>query len=196
MPAPNCRCSAWPVRRRRPGWPTRAPVAAWDRCERDGRTVIRLPDAAGQARYLCAGGRRAAAVATAARGLALARGAQRRGPHRAGHRRAVRAADAQLRSAGWRQLPEGLLSGPGSRRAQPVPRERQAAQLPVRDRCTGIGRRRRVPFGRPRAAGRQGRQRGGATRGACRRGSRAGGIEAHGACRRQACTWVLRRVRC
>ncbi len=32
-----------------------APVAAWDRCEREGRTVIRLPDAAGQARYLCAG---------------------------------------------------------------------------------------------------------------------------------------------
>ena len=33
-----------------------APRAAWDRCESEGRTLIRLPDAAGQARYLCAGG--------------------------------------------------------------------------------------------------------------------------------------------
>jgi folate-binding protein YgfZ len=31
------------------------PGAAWSRCEHEGRTVIRLPDAAGQARYLCAG---------------------------------------------------------------------------------------------------------------------------------------------
>jgi folate-binding protein YgfZ len=33
-----------------------APGAVWDKRERDGVSTIRLPDAAGQARYLCAGG--------------------------------------------------------------------------------------------------------------------------------------------
>jgi tRNA-modifying protein YgfZ len=32
-----------------------APSAVWDKCERVGLTAIRLPDAAGQARYLCTG---------------------------------------------------------------------------------------------------------------------------------------------
>src|SRR5205085_2304412 len=44
-------------------------------------------------------------------------------------RRGLRAADAQLRIGGRRQLQEGLLSGPGSRRPQPVPRHPEAARL-------------------------------------------------------------------
>ena len=48
----------------------------------------------------------------------------------------VRAADGQLGSAGRRQFPEGLLSGPGDRRAHAVPRAAQGAHAPVPRRRT------------------------------------------------------------
>jgi hypothetical protein len=68
-------------------------------------------------------------------GLAGAGSTQRRAAHRGGHRRAVRAADGQPGTGGRRQLPEGLLPGPGGGGAQPVPRHAQAPGL-----CRADGR--------------------------------------------------------
>ena len=57
--------------------------------------------------------------------VAVGRGAQRhRHAHHAGGG-SLRAADAELRIGGRRELQEGLLPGPGSRGAQPVPRHAQ-----------------------------------------------------------------------
>ena len=99
------------------------------------------------------------------RDLALARGAERRRHDRGSDGRSVRAADGQLRAGGRRRLPEGLLSRPGGRRAQPVPRHDQAAHVPVRLRRAARRRRRTSsPPAMHRRAGRHRGQRGAAAR--------------------------------
>jgi hypothetical protein len=130
------RCTAWPA----PPWPptasTRPPCpASAPPCGQHGRDRER--------RVALPGRRRAARAVDRARhqrrpggpalDAALWQWSEVRSgivtADHAGHRR-LRAADAQLRIGGRRQLQEGLLPGPGSRGAQPVPRHAQAPHLP------------------------------------------------------------------